>query len=557
MDSIVPYFVQSAVSVWEDPTNPAGWQQFSRLTLVAEIRPGPGLEDAKRPTCPSFTAPLQLDTRSTDLYLDEGRRFQGVKQLRFTLEGLSYREFFLCERQVRLLQQMPGNGANSTLAVLPPAAEPTQAYSIQIDKAVGPRSCPTRSDMCNVGTNFRNCRSNCEDYFGAQFSCNGGVYTCYLNNAYYNNYALKVKYSRAADGTGSYVPDFTFPGLGGGANAMPYGFVRQFATGNFSGGPAAGPVFQLRNITPPNANGLRTQPGSFSITVRSSSDPWLSYMAATGGSGYFGVAKRTLVASGVVLVVVGCLGTLFWCLALFTAWRLLCSRHRPTSRPPGVQGYAWDLANRYGGSYAPAIGVPVHGTGHDGMPTAQPLYGAAGQYSHEPVTGMPATGYPYPYPPYGVAPGGPYGNPYGVPAYPPGAQVEMAQYPYGYGYPPAPAPDSQQQQQAAAQGYGYPPPPGTQAPGGAAQTAAGGADAGATAAYAYPYSYPYPQYGQPPQAAPAAASPGSGGATASLLPAGAEGGPSGAGPSGFPAAGGAGPSGSNPAGSQPSAYPKA
>ncbi|EFJ43380.1 hypothetical protein VOLCADRAFT_119110 [Volvox carteri f. nagariensis] len=329
-------------------------------------------------------------------------------------------------------------------------------YSILLDKAGGPRKCSSRTDGCST-SNAGNCKFNCEE-------------------SYFNNFAIKVSYQN-----NGYFLDSVNPGPGGGANVLPAGYQRQYDdTKMLPSTVPTGPLFQLPNVVRYSG----APPDLFSVTVRSSADPWLAYMEATDGTGYFGFTKSVLMATGATLVVMGSLGTLLWVVAAFYVWWMLCSRHKPRSRPSGVSGYAWDLANRYGGSYAPALGVPVHGVDQGGMPTAQPLYmGQGPPYSAQPVPGQPVPGYPpYPYPPpYGAPQLGPYPPyPYPPPYPPPSNGIEMNQFTSGH--PPA---------------YGYPP------PGQGATDVRGGT----SAPYQYPYPYPYPPYTGPPSAPPPPAPP--------------------------------------------------
>ncbi|KAG2489261.1 hypothetical protein HYH03_012281 [Edaphochlamys debaryana] len=489
--------VDSAVAAWTDPTNPEGAQAMAGgLRVIVQLRPGNN-NTADRCT---RDEELTLSTASSDHYADEVGRYQGVPQARFRFV-LDYDTYLSCKFEVKFLQIPAGATEATLLADLPDVllGDKDRSYKVDLAAAVGPYACSTTRDKC-WGSNFDGCRRNCEEYFQGDFSCNGGSYVCNIVDAYFDDLAIKVQYDPPPGGSptapgGSYALDPARPSTGYGANWMPTGFSR--VTKPLNG--TAGPLFQLLSIH--SRRGGR--PASLTLTVRSSADPWLSYVYVTGGSGYFGTHKSTLVASGVVLVVVGSLGCLAWAAAALLAWRMLCARRRPTQRPAGVvEGYAWDLANRYGGAYAPAIGVPVAGPGPDGAP-AQPFYMAApgpgpGAYSDgQPVMGLPAYGTPY-HPGYGAPPGYPPAG-YPPPSYPPpGGSVEMLEY-----TPAAPGPAPGQQNQGPASGYSqealppygqhsyaYPPPP---PPG-------PGEDQGAHAPYQYPL--PSSSYQPPPPLPP-------------------------------------------------------
>ncbi|GIL66078.1 hypothetical protein Vafri_19684 [Volvox africanus] len=475
--------VQLAVDAWNDPNSANGWLQFQKQFMYANLTPG-----SAAPGCaPSFLQ-LSVNLSNSDRYWDEEGRFTGIKQVR--LNAIVPYQFFIdCSVKVNITQQLANGSGNGSLVVLPSMAKSTLDYSILLDKAGGTKSCSTRNDGCST-SNALNCRYNCENYFNGRWSCNSRSYICTVAGTYYNNFAIKVSYQSNGSMPPGYYVDSNRPGSGGGGNVLPGGFQREYDTILLPSTVATGPLFQVPNVL----FGRQVTPILFFITVRSSSDPWLTYMVATEGTGYFGVSKSTLMVTGVTLVVIGCLGTLFWVVAAFYAWWMLCSRRKPTSRPSGVSGYAWDLANRYGGQYAPALGVPVHGTGQDGMPMAQPMY----VYPNQQVPGQPIASYPpymYP-PPYGAPQPGPY-PPYMYPhAYlPPDSRVEMNQF------------------NAHPQPYSYPPPTTTPV------TGSPEAHTGQTPAYPYPYAYPYPPYGGgPPAPLEATPSPGSqpaGAATAS------------------------------------------
>lgn len=90
----------------------------------------------------------------------------------------------------------------------------------------------------------------------------------------------------------------------------------------------------------PGANGLArfaysvsgsaptgSQPSSgFSVTVRSTTDPWVVGMVLTGGTGSWGLTVAAKVATGVALLAVGGLLTALPCLLVLLLWR--CCGHR-------------------------------------------------------------------------------------------------------------------------------------------------------------------------------------------------------------------------------------
>ncbi|GIL92763.1 hypothetical protein Vretimale_11740 [Volvox reticuliferus] len=476
--------VQLAVEAWNDANSANGWLQLQKQVIYANLTPG-------QQGCEPLFLQLSANLSNSDRYWDDEGRFGGIKQVRLSA-AVRYQYFINCAVTVNLTQQLANGTGNGSLAVLPFMAKNTLDYSILLDKAGGPKSCTTRNDGCAT-SNAINCRYNCENYFYGQWTCNSRGYICTVAGTYYNSFAIKVSYRNNDSRPPGYYVDSSYPGSGGGGNVLPAGFQREYNDILLPNTVPTGPLFQVPNVLV----GRQGSPILFFITVRSSADPWLTYMVATEGTGYFGVAKSTLMVTGVTLVVVGCLGTLFWVVAAFYAWWMLCSRRKPTSRPSGMSGYAWDLANRYGGPYAPALGVPVHSTGQDGMPMAQPMY----VYPNQQVPGHPVAGYPpyvYP-PPYGVPQPGPY---------PP--------YTYPHSYPPPDGLVEMNQFNAHPQPYAYPPPTT------AAVTGSPEAHAGQPAPYGYPYAYPYPPYGAgPPALVAATPSPGSqsAGATAASPPA--------------------------------------
>ncbi|GFR50101.1 hypothetical protein Agub_g12246, partial [Astrephomene gubernaculifera] len=425
--------IQSAVDAWLNASSPNGWQQFQKLRLFAEVAPGADAE-----YCKASSMELQADTVRGDVYQDDAAPlFQETQQLRFVSPGISFISAASCQMQIRLLQLLPGRTTNVTLVELTDIFYGSSYYSIQLDKAIGgPYSCPTTSDTCAYSNYAKSCAGNCQ-YFGGVFSCNnGGQFMCTKPSVFFDNLAVKVAYNTTADTgpSGAYLPDMAVPGPGRGANVLPAGFSRTGAPGGYPGANSSssssmgfGSLFQVPNMGPSGP------PATFTLTVRSSADPWLTYMAVTEGSGRLGVPKRVLVGVGVLTLLVGCTGTLFWCAVSVCVWRMLCSRNRPTERPQGMAGYAWDLANRFGGSYAPALGVPVPTSGPGGYPTAQPLY---------------AQQQPQPLGPYDYTYGG-YGNP----------SASASQPVTGYPYPAYPAPYGQPPQYPPQPAGAYPPYP--------------------------------------------------------------------------------------------------
>lgn len=388
--------VDAAVKSWNSDS-PNGWKAFQQLSMVAVLKPAVAGNG-----CPTIEVPMLVSKAQEDVYTDEKARFSSVPQTRFvTASGVvTYVQYTTCKYGVKVLYVPKGSSTNSSLADIPGIqtySAQSVKYSVDVSKADGPRSCTSRRDSC-YGANYHNCQYNCQSFYGGQFSCSNNQYYCSVTSLY-GKLCLKVAAGNATADSGltPYAPDASNPRDGFGCNMPPYGFQRQFLGGGLGvgygilSGSHDRPTFQLEEVRiPPRAD----VPAIFSLVVRSSADPYLTYLYVTDGSGYFGISKGQLVATGIVVLLMGLAGTLCWFVAGFYIWRMICAKNRPTARPPGVSGYAWDMANRYGGQYGPAMGVPVYQPYGSSTPTAQPMYAshdAAYPYGYQPYPGARAT----------------------------------------------------------------------------------------------------------------------------------------------------------------------
>ena len=188
------------------------------------------------------------------------------------------------------------------------------------------------------------------------------------------------------------------------------------------------------------------QSHTVNLMVRSSSDPWLEYLALTQGTGNFGMTQRQKAVIGLVLLIIGALLCFCWFKAGYFCCKILSPKTRPQERPQGaVQGYYYDVTQGY---YKPPPGArPNAAMAMQQMPmhmNPQPAYGGAPppQYGAQPPYGNP------PQAMQGAAPGV-YGAPpaqYGAPPAPYGAPPAAIGMPAGYtpgmpaGYPPAKSP---------------------------------------------------------------------------------------------------------------------
>ena len=167
------------------------------------------------------------------------------------------------------------------------------------------------------------------------------------------------------------------------------------------------------------------------LLVRSSSDPWLKYLALTNGTGQFGMTQRQKAVMGLVLLILGALLCFCWFKAGYFCCKMLSPKTRPQERPQGaMQGYYYDVTQRY---YKPPPGarpsaamamqqMPMHMSPQHG---AQPPYGnppqamqgaPPGVYGAPPAQhGAPPPQYGAPPPQYGAPPTAVMGTPAGYP----------------------------------------------------------------------------------------------------------------------------------------------
>jgi hypothetical protein len=90
--------VQAATNVWTG-NGPDSLSTFSKAVIYARLRKGAGVPDGLG--CPNTTTvQLLADTRSTDRYKDEPRRFSGTPQLRFTYDVPNLSALITCNVSV-------------------------------------------------------------------------------------------------------------------------------------------------------------------------------------------------------------------------------------------------------------------------------------------------------------------------------------------------------------------------------------------------------------------------------------------------------------------------
>ncbi|KAJ9519572.1 hypothetical protein QJQ45_000662 [Haematococcus lacustris] len=214
------------------------------------------------------------------------------------------------------------------------------------------------------------CIQNCND-MGGTYSCSASTPQCtVLWN--WNDACVKIR----AVGQDTWASDNLHPAPDDGCSPLPIQVAQT----------VAGQYFQVPNVS--SAWGPNS---AHTLTVRSSADPWLAYIAATEGTGSFGASK------------------------VFT-------RRMPATRPATYfDGRAWDVANRWG--YVK--GYPVYNT---------PGVAQGYQMSHMPPAAPTGPGGYYPVPPPQYPQADAYGQPppYAQAAYPPGSYP-----PPPYGYPQA------------------------------------------------------------------------------------------------------------------------
>ncbi|KXZ44433.1 hypothetical protein GPECTOR_67g273 [Gonium pectorale] len=352
--------------------------------------------------------------------------------------------------QFSFMVRQPGSSDPSPFTSLgsPAVTANGGAVTINVNKIQGPSKCGSGKTCDNS-----KCTNKCSSEYGGTYSCSAR--TCSTSRVYVSSLAIKVKYS---SGTSTWSVDSASPALGSGsfgANAIP-----QYYSWTKYGSSVVvrGASWTTEGLS------YSMQPASLLLQIRSSSDPWLAYLAATQGSGYFSFSKGAIIGVGSALIATG--GVFLLVVLFFVGciiWGKKLAREHPDQKPKGgAKGWAWGLGRTM-------LNQPPHpppaGNAVVPLVIAQPVATAppAPAYYYPPQGAPPPAGMP---PPAGTAPPPYY-------AYPPAPGAAPAQSAYAYAPPPAPAPV----QQAPPNGAYYAPP---------AQAA----------------PYPANQYGQPDPYAP-------------------------------------------------------
>ncbi|KAG2484779.1 hypothetical protein HYH03_016434 [Edaphochlamys debaryana] len=245
----------------------------------------------------------------------------------------------------------------------------------------------------------------------------------------------------------------TWPPLGDGNQTAGANVLRQGFQWNIWTGPRSGdaPLWQYDSTV------FYQPPDAITVTVRSAFDPYLMYLSRTGGSGWLGADRTTVLIFASCFIAFGSICILVTLIVgPCLCWGKGLVSKSPFKKPDGMAGMAWECA----------MGCcPPHRISPEQMPPS-----AANQTSPNIIYPVAApVMVPGPYPPAG--PGGYLPGPEGHP--PPG------------GYPPQPGGPPP----------GYPPPP-----------------PGQPAAAGHPPGYPSPG----PSPGPAAGPPAGGGAPPSV-----------------------------------------
>ncbi|KAG2428263.1 hypothetical protein HXX76_010413 [Chlamydomonas incerta] len=511
--------VQNAVNSWNTPSSPYSLYQLQQLNATAKLVPGPAMSVAAS-SCPPLTLTLVPEQCTTDTYTDAANDFQPVPQLKLC-GRLDYLAFAQCDYQVSFWATQPG-GSGRTYNLTAPLDVSNSGPSwvvIDLQDMGGDDPCAKAGTRRCFGDPYNRCKSLCENTYGGSFSCDtfrNPPYTCEANS-WTSSVAVKVV---AMPNNNTYGIDTVYPLLGNGgagANILRQGFQITMPT-QINGAPMwlydAGVYFAA--------------PTAVTVMVRSSGDPYLTYMAVTSGTGWLGLNKSTVTWVGSILVGLGSsvfLGGLIFACCL--AWGCGLARDRPDSPPDScLKRQAWGMGmtccppvNRGKVSpdaaaapgEAPAqqqqmVAYPAPGGGYVWVPAAAAAAGAAaGAAGMAAAAAYPPGAYPpgaYPpgaYPPGAYPPGAYPPGAYPPGAYPPGAYPPGA-YPPGGAPPPggaAPAPAAAGDVPVAPAVQHAPPPP----PPPAADAAAPPPPAAAPAVQAAPPPQP------PPPMSPAAAAP--------------------------------------------------
>ncbi|GFR51715.1 hypothetical protein Agub_g14161 [Astrephomene gubernaculifera] len=436
--------VEDSITRWDSATNPDGWPQFQRLAGYVTLTPGSPISGTSN--CSTMTLSLNPNICPYNEYLDEAARFRSARQLAFCAY-VPYNTFVDCDLRVSFT--VVQGGSNVTLTTLPDLVDFSgyRQVNIKMMEIRGPNKCSGK--MRCSGSNFNACARKCSNGFGGMLSCS--MYTCSASTAVSD---LSVKVTSTA--AGSYALDSSGPVFsrgGDGGNVLPSGFSWPYYPISTS---SKSPRWQYDGM------GFHGSSGMLTLTLRSSADPWLTYMAATNGSGYFDTYLKVL---GGVLIGIGCL-ILLVCLTVFLVFahaRTLAARY--PERPPGCYyGCMWRMGR---GIYGPRPG-----TAAAAPPPQPPLQADPPVAQPVPGTAPPPGAYSYAYGAYPAAytPGATAASPQQQPAY-----AQPGGYAYGYpaagapeaappgpqqqAYPGAYYPQQPQQPQAGYAGAHYPPPP--------------------------------------------------------------------------------------------------
>ncbi|KAJ9520079.1 hypothetical protein QJQ45_030127 [Haematococcus lacustris] len=364
--------VQDAVNNWASNSSISNtnitsntYTQFVSIgsRLVADISPAVPTGQCASPDL--VTSVRLLPTSRADLYRDETSKFnaQTIPTHRFTATLPIYPA--ACSLQISIKDSMKGNATVGSIIV------PAGPQLVRLRPNYGSRSCPSYIQGCTSSSRDANaCIQNCND-MGGTYSCSASTPQCtVLWN--WNDACVKIR----AVGQDTWASDNLHPAPDDGCSPLPIQVAQT----------VAGQYFQVPNVS--SAWGPNS---AHTLTVRSSADPWLAYIAATEGTGSFGASK------------------------VFT-------RRMPATRPATYfDGRAWDVANRWG--YV--TGYPVYNT---------PGVAQGYQMSHMPPAAPTGPGGYYPVPPPQYPQADAYGQPppYAQAAYPPGSYP-----PPPYGYPQA------------------------------------------------------------------------------------------------------------------------
>ncbi|KAG2453218.1 hypothetical protein HYH02_002541 [Chlamydomonas schloesseri] len=487
--------VQDAVNVWNTPSSPYSRYQLAQLNATAVLVPGPGISVVTT-SCPPRNLTLVPGQCTADTYTDAASDFQPVPQLKLC-GRLDYLAWAQCDYQVTFYATQPGSsGVTYNLtAALDVSNNGPSWVEMDMQGMGGSDPCASEGSWRCFGEPYRRCKAQCEDTYGGIFTCNTFSLPHYMceANAWTSSVAVKVV---AFPLNNTYGLDKSYPRLGdgagapGGANILAQGLQIIMPT-KISGAPLwlydAGVYFAA--------------PTAVTIMVRSSGDPYLTYMAVTSGTGWLGYEQITVTWVGSILVALGgvvFLGGLFFACCL--AWGCGLARDSPdtvpdscierqawamgmTCCPPATRGKVAPDGTAAAGDAATAVAAgappqqqqqmvayPAPGGGYVWVPAAAAAAaGAAAGAGIAMSAGQPGQPGAY-YPPGAYPPGAYYPPPGASPAVgPAGGGAAAAGAAAGGQQPPVAAPVAQQQAPgptpaATVQSAPPPPPPAAAAP---------------------------------------------------------------------------------------------